>query len=455
MLKKFLVIVGGSFLIYFFGWLILSTAGINKLDIKSEDTLPSMFLPFSIIKRGDLFLDHYYKMLTSKYPHPDDKDYALGLTPFYLKKVDGRYLSAFPIMSAVLALPVYFFPVIFGAVESWINVILFSHIASALIVSISGWFMYILLRKNTQLSEKNIYTLTIIYLFGTVNFAMISQALWQHGVAQLFIIISLIYFYDLLKYLTAKSAFFFGLFAGLAVLSRPTAILPFGFLILYLLIINGKNLKKFIKPVLFIFLGTLVCVLFFIYYNNKFYGNISNQGYAGQLLTGWLSPFPQSFLGVWFSPSKGIFVFSPIFIFSFFGAWLSWKKRNNLNLVFFLIAILHTLVISFWKHWYGGWSFGYRMSSDIIPFLVLLLVPFLESDTFQKYKKVFFVLLGISILIELYGMVFYDGIWHSAYDLGYENTSWLWSFSDSEFAFDFRRVLVKLDLLERACPKCL
>jgi hypothetical protein len=52
-------------------------------------------------------------------------------------------------------------------------------------------------------------------------------------------------------------------------------------------------------------------------------------------------------------------------------------------------------------------------------------------------------------------MIFFDGIWHNAYDKGFEDTSWLWSIRDSELAFNIRRVLVKLGLLERACPQCL
>ena len=61
---------------------------------------------------------------------------------------------------------------------------------------------------------------------------------------------------------------------------------------------------------------------------------------------------------------------------------------------------------------------------------------------------------SLSVLMQLLGIVFYDGIWHNAYDLGYKNTSWLWSVKDSETAFNMRRVLVKLNVLDKACPKC-
>jgi len=119
------------------------------------------------------------------------------------------------------------------------------------------------------------------------------------------------------------------------------------------------------------------------------------------------------------------------------------------------MVLTHTLILGKWKHWYGGWSFGYRMAADIIPFLVLLIAPFIKSEFFNKYKKVFIGLLVLSIAVEVYGLIFFDGIWHAAYDRGFTDTGWLWSLKDSELVFNIRRILVKLGRLEKACPSCL
>jgi hypothetical protein len=197
-------------------------------------------------------------------------------------------------------------------------------------------------------------------------------------------------------------------------------------------------------------LGLLPAILFFLWYNSTFYKSIANQGYSNQIFTEWKGRFPEGFLGLWLSPSKGILIYSPIFIFSFVGVYKAAKNwRKNLQyLTFGLIVLIHTLVLGKWKHWYGGWSFGYRMASDVMPFLILLLVPFIKSPLFQCLKKAFFVLFGFSFLVQLFGIVFFDGIWHSAYDLGYGNTSWLWSVKNSELVFNLRRTLVKVGLRE-------
>jgi hypothetical protein len=94
------------------------------------------------------------------------------------------------------------------------------------------------------------------------------------------------------------------------------------------------------------------------------------------------------------------------------------------------------------------------MSSDAIPFMILAMVPFLRSQVFDKYKKLFYALFGFSVLVQLFGLVFFDSVWHAAYDRGFRDTSWLWSIQDSEFMFNVRRILVKLGLLAKACQKC-
>ena len=457
--KKFFQIVFTSFFIYLGSWFLIYIININKLAIQSEDTVPAMFLPVSIIKEKTLYVDSYYDMMIERYPHPDDKKQLRGLTPFYLKKVNGHYASAFTLVTPLLAVPIYFLPLKLGLTVTWENLIILSRISSALIMALSGGFFYLLLKKQFSLDEKKASVLTYVFLFATVNFAMLSQSLWQHGTLQLFSILGLYFVLDHLKSPNFKpfSAFLGGLFFGLAILSRPTAGL--GFLLIGIFtLLKLSNLKSMLKTGVFLALGFLLNVAFFFWYNNKYYVGIENQGYASQLFGSWLSPFPISFIGVWFSPSKGILTYSPVFLFSFVGFYIAMKKgfkEHFQYFIYFLIVIIHTLVISFWKHWYGGYSFGYRMSSDIIPYLVLLMVPYLKSSWYDKKHFLFSFLFVFSILVQVFGIIFFDGIWHAAYDTGFKNTSWLWSLKDSELMFNIRRVMVKLKVLQRACPKCL
>ena len=442
--------------IYFFSWFAVDALKVNRLDIQSEDTIPAVFLPLSIIKDKSLYLDKYYSMMLARYPNPDDKDHVLGPMPFYLREAGGHYLSAFPIISAVLALPVYFPAILLDVSVTWQSLALLAHISGALIMGFGTGFFYILISKFFNLPAKTTLLTTLVYGFATINYSLVSQGLWQHGTVQLFTTISLIYFMQYFQFKKLTNLIYFGFFMGFAVLSRPTALLVFAALGVYIIFSEQLTLKEATRKSAYILFGLIFPVMFFLWYNAKFYLNIQNQGYSNQLTRNWLGNFPFSFFGVWLSPSKGILVYSPVFIFSLIGARLALKKRptNYIFLAFTFIVLAHTLVISFWKHWFGGWSYGYRMSSDILPFLVLLLVPWLQSEIKGKALKVFIAVLVVSVMVQISGIVFFDGVWHAAYDKGFKNTAWLWSIKDSEAAFNMRRVLVKAGLLDKACEVC-
>ena len=453
LMKKFFAIVIIAWAAFFGGWFFVYKTGINTPAIQSEDTIPAIILPVTVIRESTLYADTYYKAIIEKYPHPDDKKYLKGLVPFYFRKVGEHYISAFPIMAGLLSVPVYLIPLLLHVDVTWDNLTILSHLSASLIVALSGGFFYLLLRKLIE--GKKAVLLTAIYLFATVNFAMVSQSLWQHGSVQLFTILSLLFLFKGAG--RTRDVFIAGVFLGLAILSRPTAGILLPFFILLAVYVRQKEMLNIklsagsvldvVKPAMVLIVGLLPSMLFFLWYNATYFGTVANQGYAGQVGGNWLTPFPQGFLGLWFSPSKGILVYSSVSIFSLVGFALSIKNGIKKNLVYFIfmsIIITHTLILGAWKHWYGGYSFGYRMASDIIPFLILLLIPYLKSSIFIKTKKLFYATIIVSILFELMGLAFFDGIWHGTYDKGFWQQSWLWGIQNSELVFNIRRLLVKL-----------
>ncbi|MBN1162315.1 hypothetical protein JXA34_01050 [Patescibacteria group bacterium] len=470
-MKMFWKITLFSFLVYLLSWIFVYLTGINTHALQSEDTIPAAFLPISIIKRGTVYLDEFYPMLINKYPHPDDRSYDKGLVPFYLRKVEDpgecisqvsaervctseiHYVSAFPLITPILAIPIYLFPVLFKMSVTWELVYFLSHISAAWIMAFAGGLLYVLLVNEFSLGGKKSLLLTGVYLFATINYPMMSQSLWQHGTVQLFFILTLISLYR-------KNYFWASFSFCMAILARPTAIFIspiIGCMFLYQILSESKSARC--RSIVSVFLGAVIPAVFFLFYNQLFYRGISNQGYYDHFMKSWLSKFPEGFIGTWISPSKGILVYSPVFIFSFVSMYFYFKnlefRTDNRYGFYSAIVLLHTLVLSKWKHWYGGYSYGYRMSSDVLPFLVLLLVPYVRSEYFVKHKRVFMSLVILSVFIQLGGIVFFDSIWHSAYDKGFEDTSWLWSIKDSEFMFNIRRILVKIGIMHKACPKCL
>ncbi|MEA2020166.1 MAG: hypothetical protein U9M98_00345 [Patescibacteria group bacterium] len=473
-----------SFSIFFFSWFFVCKTGINDTAIQSHDTLPALFIPASVSVEGNLDLDEYFEMLISEHPHPDGES-----IPFYLRVVDGHFYSAFPVITGLLAIPVYFVPLQLGLPVTFETVALLGHISASFIVALSAVFIYLIFRRMA-VSGRRPVILALVYALGTCSFALTSQGLWQHTASQL--MLSLALYFLVLGFDSPNKAPWSGLFLSLATLARPTGAVAVLLLSLYFLLrYSWVNFLKYVSLGLF-------PVAVFLAVPGMHKGVFA--GYASQVGSNWTAPFPQGFLGVWFSPSKGVLIYSPVFLFSFVSVWIlvadeladknpksetlnpkqiqnsndkNSKRFENLNLgnsdlfrisdfvlricrrieargklvlfyFVFLCVFVHSFVVGKWYHWYGGWAFGYRMMSDMIPFLAFLWVPFVKSEYWNKLKYWFYLAAVWSVGIQLAGIAFFDGVWHNLFDEGPDQQAWLWSVKNSEMLYYVRRLIAKL-----------
>jgi len=440
-LSRIFTIFCGALLVYFFSWFAVYETGINSTLIQSEDALPATFLPASLSREGDFDLDEYFNLLISRYPQPDG-----GRVPYYLREVGGHFYSAFPVLTPLLVVPVYFVPVRLGLPVNFETAGILAHLSAALIVAASVAVMYVVFRLVT--GNRGLATiLSLAYAFGTCSFGLSSQALWQHGTSQLMLALAL---YFLVRGIgNPKKAAWAGLFLSLATLARPTGIIAVFILSLYFL--KKFGLRWFIY---YAVLGLIPLILFLIT-PGALVGVLS--GYGSQLGSSWTAPFPGAFLALWFSPSKGVLTYSPVFFFSFLGLWILLRRKKDLytgsirtflespNLFYWIFACImaHSLVVGKWYSWYGGWTFGYRMMVDMLPFLSFLWVPFAQSGYWKRLEKIFYLAFLWSLGIQLAGIVFFDGVWHNLYDEG-SRMGWVWSVKNSEMVYYLRRVFGRI-----------
>lgn len=452
--NKFFAVFTFIFIAYISAFFVMYSLNLNHLVLQSEDYLGTATLPFSLVYEGNFDLNEYYDELVAYYPQPDDAT----LIPYYLRKNGDYYYSIRPIWTSLLALPVYI-PVRVLNLEIDIELIrVMSRIGGAFIVALSCGFFYLILDKLLKKSASKIFLL-ITYAFATNSLSTNSQGLWQHGASQLFLSVAILT-------LLNKRYFLTGLLLGLATVSRPTNLLSFAIIGIYLLWIFYKqnshfldlkkifNLEKLLTPerkalALYILGGLLAIALEFGL--NKILFNVADNAAYGDQLNGWKNNIFEGFAGLWLSPSKGIFFNSPILIFILYGYYSLFKNLKNKRLSTTenilipaaKITFLHTFIMGWWYSWYGGYSWGYRMASDVLPFIVLMMIPFMR-DFFEKGKLrvLSFTLLVLSILNHLASFVFFDGIWHTIYDG--KSKYWLWSIQNSEIIFDIKRVLYKV-----------
>jgi hypothetical protein len=116
----------------------------------------------------------------------------------------------------------------------------------------------------------------------------------------------------------------------------------------------------------------------FLAWNLKLYGSPLAPYYMPGRI-GVSGGLPGALAGNLVSPSRGLLVFSPVLLFSAVGVALeaSTKRLNRLDRSLLVILGLHWVAISAFPKWWGGWSYGPRFASDVLPYLVYFLIPVL------------------------------------------------------------------------------
>jgi hypothetical protein len=149
--------------------------------------------------------------------------------------------------------------------------------------------------------------------------------------------------------------------------------------------------------------------------------------------------------GLLVSPSRGLFVFSPIFLFGVWGSVLAMRcRRDKPILPYLLVGTLCLLLLySKWTIWWGGHTFGYRLLIETLPTLtVFLAIAWQERFRRQTLpRSLFFLCLLWSVFVQFLGAVGPSGGFNERMD---ENPGLLWSIRDSQIALSVRAMARQL-----------
>jgi hypothetical protein len=170
----------------FFGALLVYNA--NLRDIPSGDTFPARFLPLALLCHGTLFLDPVAP--AARMEHPTDSYWLVSAR-------GGRLASHYPIVTPLLVTPLYIPTALYLAHHGWGNLReveiageLTEKLAASVVAAACAALMYLLLRR--RLPRSRALLLTIAFAFGSETWSISSQALWQHGTAELLATVALL-----------------------------------------------------------------------------------------------------------------------------------------------------------------------------------------------------------------------------------------------------------------------
>jgi hypothetical protein len=235
--------------------------------------------------------------------------------------------------------------------------------------------------------------LTFIFAFATPVWSTASRALWNHTPALLMLSCAL--YLLILGRRQSRLAAYASIPLALAFMTRPTMAIPAVVLTIYVAFHHRRELPRFIL------LAAPFAVAFFSY--NEVTRHQLFQSYFTD--TGVWPPatWPARFGLQLISPSRGLFVFSPILLFSLAGLFLAWRRRWLYPLVPWLAFLMGAQVLLVARYYWPGYCYGPRYFTEFVPLFTLFLIPVLQSRLSVLALVLFAITLGWSVFVHARG----------------------------------------------------
>jgi hypothetical protein len=208
--------------------------------------------------------------------------------------------------------------------------------------------------------------------FGTGLWSTASRVLWQHGPSAA--VLAGVVWLLTKEEPDRRWALRLGLIAGLAYVLRPTNSLTALGLLVYLALRRPRDLPAFL-------LGAALVAVPFCALNLALYRALLPPYFRPEMLGGDHGRFFEALMGNLFSPARGLFVWTPIWLLGV-GSALNRLFRRTLGPAetwLLAVVLLHWLSVSLLPQWWAGHSVGPRFFSDISAYLCWLLVDPMEQ----------------------------------------------------------------------------
>ncbi len=324
----------------------------------------------TILERGAIDLDAYRDRLAAAVTVAHIKN---GLLYHYLPL--GTSLFAVPYV-AVLNAVGWSLPEDDRAAQRWL--------AAAVAVAIFSLLFFI---ARLRLSFWPSLLLAAGFWAGTPYASTMGTALWSHDFAAVFALAAI--WYGLRATGTGGEihASLLGTLLFSAYLCRPTLALLSPILLLFVCFYDWKAAIR---------TGLVVASLLaaFSFFSWLEFGELLPDYYMPKRLDGdqWLT----AAYGNLFSPARGLFVYSPFLLLPLLMPRRALEAIRHHKAIAILLAwpVLHWISISKFPHWWGGFSYGPRLMSDVLPALYVFLVLFV-SVVASRSKRIAVALVAL------------------------------------------------------------
>ena len=347
--------------------------------VQSYDSAWSVHTALSIVKEGNTNIDEYR----------DDVERG---GHYLYETINGHIYSSYPIGTPLLSVPfVYMADLglrLLSSVSPRVDAFLrrlskrptqrvdaaslhgrVEVLVASLFVALTAVLMYLV--GCRFLGRFSSVILACIFAFCTSAWSTASRGLWQHGPSMLMLAVAL------LLIVKARERPFLVQFASIPLafsfVIRPTNALSIIALTFFVVVRHRRFFLQYLA-------WSVVVVVPFVWYNLWLYHAILPPYFSPHKVGATVHLF-EGLAGNLVSPSRGLLVYSPVFLLAIYGMVSNLKKAGDrlLDCVLVAIVVAHWFVISSFPDWYGGHCYGPRYFTDVVPFFVYFLIPVLAK----------------------------------------------------------------------------
>lgn len=288
------------------------------------------------------------------------------ISPFLSGKAEGftvragsELLSFHPIATGILAIPFYLLPVAFHAPISEQFLHNLSKVSASFITAASVAVFYRAVAARASRSWA--LATTMFYGLGSFAFSVSSQALWQHGTAQLAMALA---FWGCAAQDGAAADALAGFGLALSIAARPDSVFLAGAIGLWLLVERPKRIPWVALAALPVFVPLLA---YWHHYTGRFLppATLSQESLFA-------APTRDSVLGLLLSPTRGLLPYCPLVAFAPFALATGGRGERRLSAALLAGSAATWAFLSCYGPWVGGESYGPRYFATVATALLYL-----------------------------------------------------------------------------------
>ncbi len=391
-------------------------SGLSRIST-SFDSRWSVYIAMSLWNHRDTNLDKYPSAIGTEEYALECVDSA-GHVRTHIPVCDGHWYNSYPIGGPVLEAPLVIAeveilraaqpvlshfhssqPVIDGFLHANYDVAhgLMEEEAASFLLGASAVMMYFIALRFLPVARS--VCLTLLFALATSAYSVAGRALWQHTPSML--LLTVIIYMLLRAEEKPVLAAWAGLPVALAYTVRPTDSL---FVLIFTLYVAVRHRQYLIGYML----AAAPVAVAFIAYNESVYHSILSPYYQTPLdgfLPGNWSRFGVGLAGNLISPSRGLFIYTPVFLFAI---WSMIRRKWFAPIAPWLavLALAHWIAISSYvANWWAGQCYGPRFFTDLTPVFIIFLIPYFQNWTgLSRGVRIAFVTLAlIGVAMHLRG----------------------------------------------------